>query len=161
MAAFRIDTAAAIRELENAGVGSRQAAAIVSLHAEADAALATKVDVDGLRTELKADIDGLRTELKADVDGLRTELKADIDGLRTELKADIDGLRTELKADIDLLREQMEANNRLVYQQMQTGFAEVMSAVAANNAEQQRRANLFLGSLIAVAALILGGLAVL
>ncbi len=161
---FRLDTAAAIRELEDAGIDNRQAAAIVGLQAEVDADLATKADVDSLhtevrsvRTELKAEIDGVRTELKAEIDGVRTELKAEIDGVRTELKADIGGV----KADVDLLREQTQANHRLLEQQMQTGFAEIISTVATNNAEQQRRVNLFLGSLVAIAALILAGLAVL
>jgi hypothetical protein len=79
--------------------------------------LATKDDLDALRTATKADIDGLRAELKGDMDGLRTELKADMDGLRTELKADMDGLRTELKADIGELRGEMRD---VLYQQTRT-----------------------------------------
>jgi hypothetical protein len=65
--------------------------------------LATKDDLDALRTATKADIDGLRAELKGDMDGLRTELKADMDGLRTELKADIGELRGEMR---DVLYQQ-------------------------------------------------------
>ena len=161
MAAFRLDTAAAIRKLEDAGVNGRQAAAIVDLHAAADADFATKADFDGLRTELgmvrtelKAEIEGGRTGLKAAIDRLRTELKADINGLRTELKADIevvkasvDGLRTELKADINEISQRVDAR-------LETDFAK-------NAADQQRRMNVLLGTMIALTGAILAGIALL
>jgi hypothetical protein len=37
--------------------------------------LATKADVEAVRTELKADVEAVRTELKADVGAVRTEMK--------------------------------------------------------------------------------------
>ena len=99
MAAFRLDTAAAIRKLEGAGVDERQAAAIVDLHATTDADLATK-------------------------------------------------------ADIENLSQRIDANQRLLSQQLETGLANL-------SAEHQRRFNVLLGGMIAVAALILAGMAVL
>lgn len=150
MAAFRLDTAAAIRKLEDAGVNGRQAAAIVDLHAAADADFATKADFDGLRTELGM----VRTELKAEIEGGRTGLKAAIDRLRTELKADIevvkasvDGLRTELKADINEISQRVDAR-------LETDFAK-------NAADQQRRMNVLLGTMIALTGAILAGIALL
>jgi hypothetical protein len=62
--------------------------------------IATKQDVDLVRTDLRAEIAALRTELKGDIAALRAELKGDIAELRTELKGDIAGLRAELKADM-------------------------------------------------------------
>jgi SMC interacting uncharacterized protein involved in chromosome segregation len=57
-------------------------------------------EINGLRTELKEEIGGVRTELKEEIGGVRTELKEEIGGVRTELKEEISGLRTELKKEI-------------------------------------------------------------
>ena len=54
--------------------------------------VATKADLQSVRTELKADIAALRTELKADIAAVRGETAS----LRTELKADIAAVRSEL-----------------------------------------------------------------
>ena len=138
MAAFRIDTAAAIRKLEDVGVDERQAAVIVDLHAAADADLATKTDLELTRTGLKADIDALRTEVKAD----------------------IDGLRTELKADIESLSQRVDAKEHRLSQQIETGFANLGTTIANAGTEQQRRINILLGGIVAVAGLILAGMAI-
>ncbi len=107
MANVAFDTLTASKDLQSAGIEVRQAEAIALVVKNSQGDLATKSDIDHLRTELKSDIDNLRTELKSDIDHLRTELKSDIDNLksesdhlRTELKSDIDHLRTELKSDI-------------------------------------------------------------
>jgi hypothetical protein len=72
--------------------------------------VATKADVELLKTELKADIERLKTELKADIERLKTELKADIERLKTELKLDVEWLRTDLqllKAELPLLEHRL------------------------------------------------------
>ena len=116
MAAFRLDTAAAIRKLEGAGVDERQAAAIVDLHAVADADLVTTTDLELTRTELKADLENLS--------------------------------------------QRVDANQQILSQQLETGLADLGTTIANANTEQQRRFNVLLGSMIAVAALILAGMAV-
>ena len=63
--------------------------------------LATKGDLDMLRTATKADIDGLRAELKGDINGLRAELKVlgvEHDALRHELLGAIDRSARRLMA---------------------------------------------------------------
>lgn len=56
MATYTIDTHATIRELEDAGMDSRQAEVVVAAISRSDAELATKSD-------LKAEIAGLKADL--------------------------------------------------------------------------------------------------
>jgi F0F1-type ATP synthase membrane subunit b/b' len=70
--------------------------------------LATKADVNQVKTELKGDISNVRTELKKDIANVRTELKQDISNVRTELKQDISNVRTELKQDISNVRTELK-----------------------------------------------------
>ena len=81
------DTHAAYRELtENGKFTSKQAEAMVALFSTAITSnLATKADLDHMRTELKADIDVLRIEMKSDNESLRTELKSDIKTLKAQV----------------------------------------------------------------------------
>jgi hypothetical protein len=57
--------------------------------------LATKLDIAGLRAELKTDIMTLRADLTADITDLKAELKADISDLKAELKTDIAKLQAD------------------------------------------------------------------
>ena len=125
MALAAFDTLKVSKDLQQAGLEKSHAEAIALAVKQGQGDLATKQDIDHLRTELKSDIDHLRTELKtdidhlkSDIDHLRTELKTDIGHLRTELKTDIDHLksdndhlRTELKTDIDHLRTELKSDN--------------------------------------------------
>ncbi len=107
------DTLKFTQRLEQAGINPEQATALAEAQREAldallDGRLASKADIDVLRSEVKADIDLLRSEVKADIDILRSEVKADIDLLRSELKADIDALRSEFKTDIGVLQSEVK-----------------------------------------------------
>ena len=99
MALAAFDTLKVSKDLQQAGIQESHAEAIALAVKQGQGDLATKQDIDHLRTELKSDIDHLRSEFKTDIGHLRTELKTDIGHLRTELKTDIDHLRTELKSD--------------------------------------------------------------
>ncbi len=159
MTAYRLDTAAAIRALEDAGVDQRQAAAIVRLHAAADADIATKTDLELARKALETDIRELRTELKTDI----AEVKTDMGELRTELKTDIAEVKTdmgELRTEFKSLLQRIDTNHDLLHQQLETGLANAATAIADANAALQRRITALMGALVAVAALVLAGLAV-
>ena len=117
MALAAFDTLKVSKDLQQAGLEKSHAEAIALAVKQGQGDLATKQDIDHLRTELKTDIDHLRTELKTDIDHLRTELKtgidhlkSDIDHLRTEFKTDNDHLRTELKSDNDHLRTELKSD---------------------------------------------------
>ena len=99
MALAAFDTLKVSKDPQQAGLEKSHAEAIALAVKQGQGDLATKQDIDHLRTELKSDIDHLRSEFKTDIGHLRTELKTDIGHLRTELKTDIDHLRTELKSD--------------------------------------------------------------
>jgi gas vesicle protein len=58
--------------------------------------LATKQDLDNLRSELRRDMAELPFATKQDLSDLRSELKQDMAGLRTELKQDMIELRNEM-----------------------------------------------------------------
>ncbi|GMU78117.1 MAG: hypothetical protein AMXMBFR46_09130 [Acidimicrobiia bacterium] len=61
--------------------------------------VATRRDLDALRTDLVAEIAGVRSELSAEIAGVRSELSAEIAGVRSELSAEIAGVRSELSAE--------------------------------------------------------------
>lgn len=64
MATYTIDTHATIRELEDAGMDSRQAEVVVSAISRSDAELATKSDLKAEIAGVKAEIAGLKADLK-------------------------------------------------------------------------------------------------
>ena len=108
MLATAFDPLAAARDLKAAGFESEQAEALAAqlrFAAGADHAdLATKADIEALRTDTKADIKALRTDTKTDIKALCTEMKADI----AALKGDIEALRTDTKADVAGLKGDVE-----------------------------------------------------
>ena len=79
--------------------------------------VATKTDIDLLRTATKTDIDQLRTELHHDIDQLHTATKTDMDRLCVELRTDMAQLRTELHTDMASLELRLE---RRTNEQMRT-----------------------------------------
>ena len=93
MLATAFDPLAAARDLKAAGFESEQAEALAAqlrFAAGADHAdLATKADIEALRTDTKADIAELRAATQADLAELESRL-------RTAIQADIAGLRAEL-----------------------------------------------------------------
>src|SRR5258708_2967337 len=83
-----IDTLLFAKRLRQANFTELQAEALAEAMAEATVeSVATKLDIAGLRAELKQDIAELRTELKQDIADLRTELKQEIAGVRVEMAA--------------------------------------------------------------------------
>jgi len=83
-----IDTLKFAKRLRQANFTELQAEALAEAVAEATVeSVATKLDIAGLRAELKQDIAELRTELKQDIAELRTELKQGIAGVRVEMAA--------------------------------------------------------------------------
>ncbi len=70
MTTYTLDTHATIRELEGAGMDSRQAEAVVAAISRSDAELATKADLKAETTDLKAEI----ANLKAEIANLKSEV---------------------------------------------------------------------------------------
>ena len=70
MTTYTLDTHATIRELEDAGMDSRQAEAVVAAISRSDAELATKADLKAGITDLKAEI----ANLKAEIANLKSEV---------------------------------------------------------------------------------------
>ena len=96
-----VDTLQATRQLENAGIGSAQAEAIVTIVAHAGTRLATKDDIERLEASTKKDIRRLEASTKEDIQRLEASTKEDIQRLEASTKKDIQGLRTELVARMD------------------------------------------------------------
>ena len=70
------DTLKVTRHLENAGIETRHAEAIVQSMAEAfEDTVATKADIDKLAASTKADIAKLEASTKADIDTVRKNLE--------------------------------------------------------------------------------------
>ena len=92
MATYTIDTHATIRELEAAGMDSRQAEAVVAAISRSDAELATKADIAAVKTDL-AEVKADLAEVKADLAEVKAEVKQDI----ADLKAEMAGLKADFK----------------------------------------------------------------
>ena len=82
MTTYTIDTHATIRELEDAGMDSKQAEVVVAAISRSDAELATKSD-------LKAEIAAVKTEIAA----VKADFKAEISAVKTEIA----GVKADLK----------------------------------------------------------------
>ena len=67
MAGYMIDTAEAIEELVGAGIPTKHARAIVRTVATRNDEVATKSDLQTLRTELKGDIQALESRLNTKI----------------------------------------------------------------------------------------------
>lgn len=80
-----IDTAAAVRELEAAGIGHTEAEAIVHVVTRAQSDLATGADIAALRTELAA--------LKSDIAAMLSDVRADVVTAVGETKIEIANVR--------------------------------------------------------------------
>ena len=99
--ALQIDTLEFSKRLKAAGADERLAEAIVEGLTAADtSSLATKTDLDEVRSELKLEIAGVRSDL----DEVRSELKLEI----AELRSDLDEVRSELKLEIAELRSELK-----------------------------------------------------
>jgi uncharacterized protein YnzC (UPF0291/DUF896 family) len=72
----------------------------VELRSELVNELATKAELNAVKTELKADIERLRTELKGEIENVRAEFRGEIENLRTELK----GIRAEFRSELENVR---------------------------------------------------------
>jgi predicted nucleic acid-binding Zn-ribbon protein len=72
----------------------------VELRSELVNELATKAELNAVKTELKADIERLRTELKGEIENVRAEFRGEIENLRTELK----GTRAEFRSELENVR---------------------------------------------------------
>ena len=80
-----VDTHREVKNLVDAGLEEPQAEAVVGTVMAGRTGLATKADLDFLRTEWRADLDLLRTEFRADMDLLRVEVQADLRDLKLDL----------------------------------------------------------------------------
>ena len=85
MTATAFDTLKAARDLEAAGIDSRQAEAIVSTIRQSGDAVATKSDLEAVRIAMSADLEAVRIALRADLDTARSAMRADL----AELKSDM------------------------------------------------------------------------
>lgn len=86
MATYTIDTHATIKQLEDAGMDSRQAEVVVGAISRSDSELATKVDIDRLAATTKADLKTEIAAVRADIDKLEASTKAEIAGVKADLK---------------------------------------------------------------------------
>ena len=93
MTTYTIDTHATIRELEDAGMDSKQAEVVVAAISRSDAELATKSDLKAELAAVRADIEKLGISTKADLAAVKAELKQDI----ADLKGEMAGLKADLK----------------------------------------------------------------
>ncbi|MDE2755677.1 MAG: hypothetical protein OXI92_03905 [Acidobacteriota bacterium] len=74
MAPYTLDTHATIKQLEEAGMDSRQAEAVVAVMSRSDAELATKTDLKAEIADLKVEIAEVRSELKQDIADLKATM---------------------------------------------------------------------------------------
>ena len=98
---FAYDTLGTSRELEAAGMERGQAEAVAIAIARREGNLATKSDLNLLRTEVKSDIAKVKSDIarvESDISSLRAEVKSDISSLRAEVKSDNSEIRSDMKA---------------------------------------------------------------
>ena len=101
------DTLRAMESLRDSGFEESQARAVVDTFKDAVAgSVATKADLQEVKSELQAEIQEVRTGLQAEIQ----EVRAEIQEVRTGLEASISSLRSEVEASIAGLRGEVEAS---------------------------------------------------
>ena len=106
------DTLNTARELESAGLDSRQAEAITLAMRDAVAeGMSTRADINDVRgdiaqakTDVEKQIEKARTDLGKEIEKVRTDLGEEIQTIRTDLGKDIEKSRTDLGKDIEKVR---------------------------------------------------------
>ena len=88
----------------------------VELRSELVNELATKAELNAVKTELKADIERLRTELKGEIENVRAEFRGEIENLRTELK----GIRAEFRSELENVRLEFKGEIAKVRTELQS-----------------------------------------
>jgi len=86
MATYTIDTHATIRELEDAGMDSRQAEVVVAAISRSDSELATRSDLKAETAAVRSVIDKLEASTKADLAAVKADLKSEMAGIKVDLK---------------------------------------------------------------------------
>ena len=109
MATYTIDTHATIRELENAGMDSRQAEVVVAAIGRSDAELPTKSDLKAEITAVRSAIDKLEASTRADLKAEITAVRSAIDKLETSTRADLKAEITAVGSAIDKLETSTRA----------------------------------------------------
>ena len=111
-----IDTREAFRRLqEQGGFTDDQADAIVDIFTDIDEQVATRGDIEQLRSDLEGNIKQLRTDTKSDTDQLRTEMEK---------------LRTDMEAMEDRLTQKMQKNHASTIRTVVASVAAVGAVLA-------------------------------
>ena len=99
---------------------------VESLLEESHKHVATREDVQAVRTELvgvqaalQAEIAGTKSDLQVEIAGTKSDLQVEIAGVQATLQSEISGVRSELKSDI--------AGVRVDVQSVRTELADVKS----------------------------------
>ena len=99
------DTLNTARELESAGLDSRQAEAITLAMRDAVAeGMSTRADINDVR----GDIAQAKTDVEKQIEKARTDLGKEIQKVRTDLGEEIQTIRTDLGKDIEKVRTDLE-----------------------------------------------------
>lgn len=77
-----------------------------------------KIELEGLRQEIRTDNEKFRQEIKADNEKFRQEMKTEMSGFKKEIKTEISGFRTEMldfKKDIKQeIKEEMAESKQIL-----------------------------------------------
>lgn len=107
-----IDTRKAFRRLQDqGGFSEEQADAIVDLFADVDEQVATKGDIEDLRSDLKAlrsDLEGTENDLRSDLKQLENDLRSDLKQLENDLRSDLKQTRKQIMTEMDARLAKLE-----------------------------------------------------
>ncbi|MCY4306146.1 MAG: DUF1640 domain-containing protein [Aestuariivita sp.] len=96
------DTHREFQRLRDAGFEDEKAEAIIhSMNAVLIGGVATKTDIEQLKTVTTAEIKSLKMATTAEIEGLKSATKTDIEQLKTVTTAEIEGLKAATTAEIE------------------------------------------------------------
>lgn len=101
---YMIDTAAAIRKLEDAGCDSKVANAIVETLGSVQGELATKADIEPVRK----DLENQRFVLEGKIDALASKTDSRFDPFETKMDGSFDPFETNMDGWFDALETKMK-----------------------------------------------------
>ena len=102
-----LDTLEVAKDLRAAGFTDAQAEALTRAVRKAQnvdvSTLATKSDLQAVKSDLRAEIQAVKSELQAEIQAVKAELQAEIQAV----KADIQALRSDMKTETAALKSEI------------------------------------------------------
>jgi gas vesicle protein len=80
-----------------------------ALENDMEAVIATKTDLQYLRTQMGVDMQALKTELQAEIKAVKSELQTELHAVKSELQTELHAVKSELQTGLHAVKSEVQA----------------------------------------------------